>query len=206
MQKKLGLFLVIVLVLSILYVPIPNVKAESNLVISGVPESVDIGKDFDVTISGPDGGDVEVLLQLGGGLQYVAAKNDGFAVGNASGATLNLFSTGGTSVTVTLRATSGGTGTITASVTEGTVSYRAGGAKVTVANASAGGNNSGENENSSSNDTDSNNGDNSLSALTLSAGSLSPAFSSKTTNYTAKVDYSVTNLAEIGRASCRERV
>lgn len=42
---------------------------------------------------------------------------------------------------------------------------------------------------------DTTNGDNSLSALSISGGSLSPAFAYNVTKYTAEVDYSVTSVA-----------
>lgn len=206
MNKKISLFLVALMVLTLAVIPKMPVYA-AGITIGLSSSSVNVGDTVTATISIPNGGSAIVTVTYNANvLSYkdcsvTSNGGDGakiLSIYNASG------SNGTTSASITLKAVGAGSTSISVEANDATdvegndTSLESAGVSVTVANASSRGSSSGNssgNGDSSSNNTDPNNGDNSLSALTISAGSLSPAFSYNTTNYTATVDYSVTKLA-----------
>ena len=104
---------------------------------------------------------------------------------------------------MTLKAISAGKASISLSATDGVIygteeeldSMAGSSTSVTVKNEAAG-SNTGNNSNTGSNtNTAALSADNSLKALTISPGTLSPAFKGSTTKYTATVDNSVTSIA-----------
>lgn len=207
MKKKLSRFFAIALLLILIIRPSSVVKAE-NISLSISASTVNVGDTVTATVSCPVGYSVIVSVNSdngsvlsGGGLDQVATigeiagqpQNMSFkfsAVGagtcsitvsvldtvNGDGITIDNF--GGASAAVTVNNTAqqptdtngGNTGSNTGSNTDGTTD----------------GSSTAQTTQSS---------DNTLKSIVLSNGSLSPAFSPKTKNYTATVDNSVTSLS-----------
>ena len=107
------------------------------------------------------------------------------------------------SFSVTLKAISAGKASISLSATDGVIygteeeldSMAGSSTSVTVKNEAAGSNTGNNNNTGSNTNTAALSADNSLKALTISPGTLSPAFKGSTTKYTAAVDNSVTSIA-----------
>lgn len=107
------------------------------------------------------------------------------------------------SFSVTLKAISAGKASISLSATDGVIygteeeldSMAGSSTSVTVKNEAAGSNTGNNNNTGSNTNTAALSADNSLKALTISPGTLSPAFKGSTTKYTATVDNSVTSIA-----------
>ena len=199
MKKRISLFLVVMMVLMITI--IPKMPVMASVFTAGLSSSnVNIGDDVTVTITIPDG--CSAIMTVSYNTSVISYTGDSVTSSGGDGAkVLSIYNTTGKNVpisaSISFKAVGAGTTTITFEAidvtdiegnnvsmpkTEDAFAY----VSVTVANASSGGSSGGNS---------SGNGDNSLSALTISAGSLSPAFSYNTTNYTATVDYSVTKLA-----------
>ncbi len=213
-NKKIGILLAgMIACLSVMVPRIPVWAA--GLSLSGAPSSVNIGDTFSVNVTLPANIWATVTVSYDASLlSYVSASKD---VGGGSGSVYYVdYTSEADSVRITFRALSAGSASISASA--GDAEYDAGGAasvggasaSVTVANAAGGGGNSGGTGNgggSNGGSGEGNNsgggtgtgtaksGDNSLASLTLSNGTLSPAFAYNTTNYTAEVDYDVTSIA-----------
>ena len=104
---------------------------------------------------------------------------------------------------MTLKAISAGKASISLSATDGVIygteeeldSMAGSSTSVTVKNEAAGSNTGNNNNTGSNTNTAALSADNSLKALTISPGTLSPAFKGSTTKYTATVDNSVTSIA-----------
>lgn len=199
MKKIVSVFLSIIMVVMLTVVPQTSVYA-AGITVALNKSSVNIGETVTATFTIPDGG-ATVIVKYDGSI----LSCDGDTSGSKKINIVDFDSpSGAKSSSVSFTAIAAGSTRITGECISGSdglenpVDYGSTGANVTVANAVSGGNSSGGNGSGgdlNSSNPDSNNGDNSLSALTISAGSLSPAFSYNTTNYTATVDYSVTKLA-----------
>lgn len=212
MKKKLSCFFAIALLLILIIRPSSVVKAE-NISLSISASTVNVGDTVTATVSCPVGYSVIVSVNSdngsvlsGGGLDQVAT------IGEIAGQPQNMsfkFSAVGAgtcSITVSVLDTVNGDG-ITID------NFGGASAAVTVNNTAQQptdtntGNNTGSNagSNTGSNTDGTTDGsstaqttqssDNTLKSIVLSNGSLSPAFSPKTKNYTATVDNSVTSLS-----------
>lgn len=208
MKKKLSCFFAIALLLILIIHPSSVVKAE-NISLSISASTVNVGDTVTATVSCPVGYSVIVSVNSdngsvlsGGGLDQVAT------IGEIAGQPQN--------VSFKFSAVGAGTCSITVSVLDtvngdGITIDNFGGASaaVTVNNTAQQptdtntGNNTGSNTGSNTDGTTdgsstaqtTQSSDNTLKSIVLSNGSLSPAFSPKTKNYTATVDNSVTSLS-----------
>ena len=214
MKKKLGVIITLLTLCICLMTPQMHAKAASGKTTIAVSAgSLNIGQTVTVTAkalsASGDSAYANMVLTYGGGGGSISVASDSFSV------TLKAISAGKASIS--LSATDGviyGTeeelDSMAGSSTSVTVKNEAAGSN-TGNNSSAGNNGSsgsnGNAGNGSSSGTGSNNNtgsntntaalsaDNSLKALTISPGTLSPAFKGSTTKYTATVDNSVTSIA-----------
>lgn len=222
MKKKLGVIITLLTLCICLMTPQMHAKAASGKTTIAVSAgSLNIGQTVTVTAkalsaSGDSAYANMVLTYDAGILEFVSCN----ATYGGSGGSISVASD---SFSVTLKAIAAGKASISLSATDGVIfstaeeldSMAGSSTSVTVKNEAAGGNStnngsSGSNGNAgngSSSGTGNNNNtgsntntaalsaDNSLKALTISPGTLSPAFKGSTTKYTAAVDNSVTSIA-----------
>lgn len=222
MKKKLGVIITLLTLCICLMTPQMHAKAASGKTTIAVSAgSLNIGQTVTVTAkalsaSGNSAYANMVLTYDAGILEFVSCN----ATYGGGGGSISVASD---SFSVTLKAIAAGKASISLSATDGVIfstaeeldSMAGSSTSVTVKNEAAGGNStnngsSGSNGNAgngSSSGTGSNNNtgsntntaalsaDNSLKALTISPGTLSPAFKGSTTKYTAAVDNSVTSIA-----------
>ncbi len=186
------------------YHPMEAKAASASLSISA-PSSANIGENVTVTVN--VSGDEAAMYQLSisydaGVLQYVSSKD----CSGGSGALSLVMDTdsGSFSESITFKTIGSGNGSVSASVTDSYATNSlanmsmntSAGATVSVNNAassSSSGNGAGETAQGTDNANLSS--DNSLKSLSISPGSLSPAFKYNTTKYTASVGSDVTSIA-----------
>lgn len=218
MKKKLGVIITLLTLCICLMTPQMHAKAASGKTTIAVSAgSLNIGQTVTVTAkalsaSGDSAYANMVLTYDAGILEFVSCT----ATYGGGGGSISVAND---SFSVTLKAISAGKASISLSATDGVIfstaeeldSMAGSSTSVTVNNEAAGsstGNNSsagttggnsagtGSNNNTGSNtNTAALSADNSLKALTISPGTLSPAFKGSTTKYTATVDNSVTSIA-----------
>lgn len=198
-------------------VPQTVFAASGSTSVSVSSGSVNIGDTVTVTVkaSGPSGEKANATMTLSydsSVLQFVSCNT---TYGGGGGSVMAT----GESYTVTLKAVSAGNSSISVSANDGVIfdsneeldSMSGSSASVTVKNAAGTTTGSASSTTSNSNGTSAGNGkdsaagtdgttanqsaDNSLKELTISPGTLSPAFSGKTTTYSATVGSDVTNIA-----------
>ena len=207
MKKKLGVIITLLTLCICLMTPQMHAKAASGKTTIAVSaSSLNIGQTVTVTAkalsaSGDSAYANMVLTYDAGILEFVSC--------NATyGGSISVASD---SFSVTLKAISAGKASISLSATDGVIygteeeldSMAGSSTSVTVKNEAAGSNGNAGNGSSSGTGSNNNTGsntaalsaDNSLKALTISPGTLSPAFKGSTTKYTATVDNSVTSIA-----------
>lgn len=222
MKKKLGVIITLLTLCICLMTPQMHAKAASGKTTIAVSAgSLNIGQTVTVTAkalsASGDSAYANMVLTYDAGILEFVSCNATYGGGGGS------ISVASDSFSVTLKAISAGKASISLSATDGVIygteeeldSMAGSSTSVTVKNEAAGGNStnngsSGSNGNAgngSSSGTGSNNNtgsntntaalsaDNSLKALTISPGTLSPAFKGSTTKYTAAVDNSVTSIA-----------
>ena len=222
MKKKLGVIITLLTLCICLMTPQMHAKAASGKTTIAVSVgSLNIGQTVTVTAkalsASGDSAYANMVLTYDAGILEFVSCNATYGGGGGS------ISVASDSFSVTLKAISAGKASISLSATDGVIygteeeldSMAGSSTSVTVKNEAAGGNStnngsSGSNGNAgngSSSGTGSNNNtgsntntaalsaDNSLKALTISPGTLSPAFKGSTTKYTAAVDNSVTSIA-----------
>ena len=222
MKKKLGVIITLLTLCICLMTPQMHAKAASGKTTIAVSAgSLNIGQTVTVTAkalsASGDSAYANMVLTYDAGILEFVSCNATYGGGGGS------ISVASDSFSVTLKAISAGKASISLSATDGVIygteeeldSMAGSSTSVTVKNEAAGGNStnngsSGSNGNAgngSSSGTGSNNNtgsntntaalsaDNSLKALTISPGTLSPAFKGSTTKYTATVDNSVTSIA-----------
>ena len=222
MKKKLGVIITLLTLCICLMTPQMHAKAASGKTTIAVSaSSLNIGQTVTVTAkalsASGDSAYANMVLTYDAGILEFVSCNATYGGGGGS------ISVASDSFSVTLKAISAGKASISLSATDGVIygteeeldSMAGSSTSVTVKNEAAGGNStnngsSGSNGNAgngSSSGTGSNNNtgsntntaalsaDNSLKALTISPGTLSPAFKGSTTKYTATVDNSVTSIA-----------
>lgn len=220
MKKKLGVFITLLTLCICLMTPQMHAKAASGKTTIAVSAgSLNIGQTVTVTAkalsASGDSAYANMVLTYDAGILEFVSCNATYGGGGGS------ISVASDSFSVTLKAIAAGKASISLSATDGVIfstaeeldSMAGSSTSVTVKNEAAGGNStnngsSGSNGNAgngssfgtgNNNNTGSNtaalSADNSLKALTISPGTLSPAFKGSTTKYTATVDNSVTSIA-----------
>lgn len=220
MKKKLGVIITLLTLCICLMTPQMHAKAASGKTTIAVSaSSLNIGQTVTVTAkalsSSGESAFANMVLTYDAGILEFVSCNTTYGGGGGS------ISVANDSFSVTLKAIAAGKASISLSATDGVIfstaeeldSMAGSSTSVTVKNEVAGGNStnnggSGNNGNSGNNGSSGNNGnagngsstaslsaDNSLKALTISPGTLSPAFKGSTTKYTAAVDNSVTSIA-----------
>lgn len=217
MKKKISMLLAILLFFTMTAVPeFPVYAASLSIAVSN--SDLKIGDTCSVTITVPNGGYAQVslsydsgVLSTDGGALFNISPNDS----GVSQKTITFKAVGAGSASISANSIEA------VDADENPVSYGAAGASVSVANESGSSNSSNSNNNKNNTNSgttasgdgatasgdgntasgeqngniDTTNGDNSLSVLSISGGTLSPAFSYKVTNYTAEVPYNVTSVA-----------
>ena len=216
MKKIVSGIIAIALALILIVQPNNIVRAES-VSLSLSASTINVDGTVTATVSCPSGYGVDVVLSIGN--TAVLKKTDKTSGGSDAVVVIGDAAGKPNSESVTYSAVGAGTCTITATVRSAgdadgePVDFGGASATVTVNNAAQQptdtdtGNNTGNNTGSSTgSNTDgttdgsstaqtTQSSDNTLKSIVLSNGSLSPAFSPKTKNYTATVDNSVTSLS-----------
>lgn len=206
MKKIVSGIMVLALALLLIAHPDNTVKAEGvSLGLSA--STVNVGGSVTATVSCPSGYGVDVILSvdntavLSGGNDTVVVIGDAAGQPNSASVTFSAVGAGTCTITATVRSAGDADGN--------PVDFGGASAAVTVNNTAQQptdtntGNNTGSNTGSntdgatdgSSTAQTTQSSDNTLKSIVLSNGSLSPAFSPKTKNYTATVDNSVTSLS-----------
>lgn len=202
MKKKLGVIITLLTLCICLMTPQMHAKAASGKTTIAVSAgSLNIGQTVTVTAkalsASGDSAYANMVLTYDAGILEFVSCNATYGGGGGS------ISVASDSFSVTLKAISAGKASISLSATDGVIygteeeldSMADSSTSVTVKNEAAG-SNTGNNSNTGSNtNTAALSADNSLKALTISPGTLSPAFKGSTTKYTATVDNSVTSIA-----------
>ena len=202
MKKKLGVIITLLTLCICLMTPQMHAKAASvKTTIAVSAGSLNIGQTVTVTAkalsASGDSAYANMVLTYDAGILEFVSCNATYGGGGGS------ISVASDSFSVTLKAISAGKASISLSATDGVIygteeeldSMAGSSTSVTVKNEAAG-SNTGNNSNTGSNtNTAALSADNSLKALTISPGTLSPAFKGSTTKYTATVDNSVTSIA-----------
>ena len=218
MKKKIAMMMMALsLTFGAVGVPQTVFAASGSTSVSVSSGSVNIGDTVTVTVkaSGPSGEKANATMTLSydsSVLQFVSCNN---TYGGGGGSVMAT----GESYTVTLKAVSAGNSSLSVSANDGVIfdsnveldSMSGSSASVAVKNAA--GSTTGSDSSTASNSSGTSTGggtnsasgtdgttanqsaDNSLKELTISPGTLSPAFSGKTTTYSATVGSDVTNIA-----------
>ena len=178
--------------------------ASGTVTISVTSSTVGVGDTVTVTAwaSGPNG--EAAIAKMG--FNYDSGKFSFVSCSEAdyTGGSDGYVGVSGNNVSITLKATAAGIASVTVSgsngvsVSDGTVEYgelTAGGTKITINEGTGAGNNETENGDTNSETDNANKSeDNSLASLSISPGTLSPAFQYSETNYTAAVAEDVTSV------------
>ena len=217
MKKKLGVIITLLTLCICLMTPQMHVQAASGKTTIAVSaSSLNIGQTVTVTAkalgaSGESAYANMVLTYDASILEFVSCT----ATYGGGGGSISVAND---SFSVTLKAIAAGKASLSLSATDGVIfstaeeleSMAGSSTSVTVNNEASTGNTGSSNAGNTGSNTGTNNGssstgngsnaaalsaDNSLKALTISPGTLSPAFKGSTTKYTAAVDNSVTSIA-----------
>lgn len=210
MKKKLGVIITLLTLCICLMTPQMHAKAASGKTTIAVSaSSLNIGQTVTVTAkalsASGDSAYANMVLTYDAGILEFVSCNATYGGGGGS------ISVASDSFSVTLKAIAAGKASISLSATDGVIfstaeeldSMAGSSTSVTIKNEAAGSNGNAGNGSSSGTGSNNNTGsntaalsaDNSLKALTISPGTLSPAFKGSTTKYTAAVDNSVTSIA-----------
>lgn len=215
-SRFLASLLAVILMLGYMMVPDTQAKA-SSLALGVSASSVKIGDTVTVSITVPAGVSATVNVTYPSSVFSFSSASD---TANANGGTVSMtigsYGSSNTKTTGTMKfkAKAAGSATFSASAP---IAGNQDGDRVTVGGASASvrvKNESNESDNNSNNNANSNgdnsntgddntrkSADNSLASLTLSSGSLSPAFKYNVTNYTAEVANDVTSVVVSAKPS-----
>ena len=195
MKKKLGVIITLLTLCICLMTP----QMHATIAVSA--GSLNIGQTVTVTAkalsASGDSAYANMVLTYDAGILEFVSCNATYGGGGGS------ISVASDSFSVTLKAISAGKASISLSATDGVIygteeeldSMAGSSTSVTVKNEAAGSNTGNNNNTGSNTNTAALSADNSLKALTISPGTLSPAFKGSTTKYTATVDNSVTSIA-----------
>ena len=202
MKKKLGVIITLLTLCICLMTPQMHAKAASGKTTIAVSAgSLNIGQTVTETAkaisASGDSAYANMVLTYDAGILEFVSCNATYGGGGGS------ISVASDSFSVTLIAISAGKASISLSATDGVIigtdeeldSMAGSSTSVTVKNEAAGSNTGNNNNTGSNTNTAALSADNSLKALTISPGTLSPAFKGSTTKYTATVDNSVTSIA-----------
>ena len=202
MKKKLGVIITLLTLCICLMTPQMHAKAASGKTTIAVSAgSLNIGQTVTVTAkalsASGDSAYANMVLTYDAGILEFVSCNATYGGGGGS------ISVASDSFSVTLKAIAAGKASISLSATDGVIfstaeelDSMAGSSTSVTGKNEAAGNNTGNNNNTGSNtNAAALSADNSLKALTISPGTLSPAFKGSTTKYTATVDNSVTSIA-----------
>ena len=202
MKKKLGVIITLLTLCICLMTPQMHAKAASGKTTIAVSAgSLNIGQTVTVTAkalsASGDSAYANMVLTYDAGILEFVSCNATYGGGGGS------ISVASDSFSVTLKAISAGKASISLSATDGVIygteeeldSMAGSSTSVTVKNEAAGSNTGNNNNTGSNTNTAALSADNSLKALTIAPGTLSPAFKGSTTKYTATVDNSVTSIA-----------
>ena len=202
MKKKLGVIITLLTLCICLMTPQMHAKAASGKTTIAVSAgSLNIGQTVTVTAkalsASGDSAYANMVLTYDAVILEFVSCNATYGGGGGS------ISVASDSFSVTLKAISAGKASISLSATDGVIygteeeldSMAGSSTSVTVKNEAAGSNTGNNNNTGSNTNTAALSADNSLKALTISPGTLSPAFKGSTTKYTATVDNSVTSIA-----------
>lgn len=206
----------IVLMLGCIMIPDTNAQA-SSLSVGVSASSVKIGDTVTVSITVPAGVSATVNVTYPSGtFSFSSASDTASANGGTVSMTIGSYGSSNTKTTGTMKfkAKAAGSATFSASAP---IAGNQDGDRVSVGGASASvrvkneanEDNSNKSDNSNGSDTSDNNSDdnktksadNSLASLTLSSGSLSPAFKYNVINYTAEVANDVTSVVVSAKTS-----
>lgn len=206
----------IVLMLGCIMIPDTNAQA-SSLSVGVSASSVKIGDTVTVSITVPAGVSATVNVTYPSGtFSFSSASDTASANGGTVSMTIGSYGSSNTKTTGTMKfkAKAAGSATFSASAP---IAGNQDGDRVSVGGASASvrvkneanEHNSNKSDNSNGSDASDNNSDdnktksadNSLASLTLSSGSLSPAFKYNVTNYTAEVANDVTSVVVSAKTS-----
>lgn len=206
----------IILMLGCIMIPDTNAQA-SSLSVGVSASSVKIGDTITVSITVPAGVSATVNVTYPSGtFSFSSASDTASANGGTVSMTIGSYGSSNTKTTGTMKfkAKAAGSATFSASAP---IAGNQDGDRVSVGGASASVRVKNEANEDNSNKSDSSNGsdasdnnsddnktksaDNSLASLTLSSGSLSPAFKYNVTNYTAEVANDVTSVVVSAKTS-----
>lgn len=206
----------IILMLGCIMIPDTNAQA-SSLSVGVSASSVKIGDTVTVSITVPAGVSATVNVTYPSGtFSFSSASDTASANGGTVSMTIGSYGSSNTKTTGTMKfkAKAAGSATFSASAP---IAGNQDGDRVSVGGASASVRVKNEANEDNSNKSDSSNGsdasdnnsddnktksaDNSLASLTLSSGSLSPAFKYNVTNYTAEVANDVTSVVVSAKTS-----
>lgn len=209
MKKIVSGIMVLALALLLIVHPDNTVKAEGvSLGLSA--STVNVGGSVTATVSCPSGYGVDVILSvdntavLSGGNDTVVVIGDAAGQSNSASVSFSAVGAGTCTITATVRSAGdadgnpvdfgGASATVTVNNTAQQPTDTNGGNTGSDTGSNTGSNTDGTTDGSSTAQT-TQSSDNTLKSIVLSNGSLSPAFSPKTKNYTATVDNSVTSLS-----------
>lgn len=205
LKKYFGIIISIIMVLAV--VPAFPSYASGRVVVAISASSLNIGDTVTITATaqGPSGEQTTATL----GFNYDSSKLSFVSCSEStySGGGGGYVGVVAEKASITLKAESAGSASISVSGDDGVIfssgeeigNLSAGGTTITVNNAAA---TTTTNNNGEGNTTNQNlSGDNSLSSLTISPGTLSPAFKYSTTNYTASVGSDVNEIAVDAKVS-----
>ena len=209
MKKIVSGIMVLALALLLIVHPDNTVKAEGvSLGLSA--STVNVGGSVTATVSCPSGYGVDVILSvdntgvLSGGNDTVVVIGDAAGQPNSASVSFSAVGAGTCTITATVRSAGdadgnpvdfgGASAAVTVNNTAQQPTDTNGGNTGSDTGSNTGSNTDGTTDGSSTAQT-TQSSDNTLKSIVLSNGSLSPAFSPKTKNYTATVDNSVTSLS-----------
>lgn len=206
LKKYFGIIISIIMVLAV--VPAFPSYASGRVVVAVSASSLNIGDTVTITATaqGPSGEQTTATL----GFNYDSSKLSFVSCSEStySGGGGGYVGVVAEKASITLKAESAGSASISVSGDDGVIfssgeeigNLSAGGTTITVNNAAT--TTTTTNNNDDGNTTNQNlSGDNSLSSLTISPGTLSPAFKYSTTNYTASVGSDVNEIAVDAKVS-----
>lgn len=209
MKKIVSGIMVLALALLLIVHPDNTVKAEGvSLGLSA--STVNVGGSVTATVSCPSGYGVDVILSvdntavLSGGNDTVVVIGDAAGQSNSASVSFSAVGAGTCTITATVRSAGdadgnpvdfgGASAAVTVNNTAQQPTDTNGGNTGSDTGSNTGSNTDGTTDGSSTAQT-TQSSDNTLKSIVLSNGSLSPAFSPKTKNYTVTVDNSVTSLS-----------
>lgn len=211
MKKFLGVIISMMLLIGVL--PAMPVHASGTVIVAVSSSSLNIGDTVTVTATPQGPGGEQTTAALGfsydsGKLSFISCSESTYSGGGGG-----YVGVVGEKASITLKATAAGSASVSVSGSDGVIfssneeigELSAGGTTLTVNNAGGGSGaasgNAGTDNPDAGTDNTNKSADNSLSSLTISPGSLSPAFKYSITSYTAAVGDDVTEIAVDAKAS-----